>query len=67
MSVTVSCYLADIPQVAILTKIDEVSPEVKADLKNIYRDQTMKHQVCLITNISEYNYCKKSDTILANS
>ncbi|KAM8725333.1 interferon-induced protein 44-like isoform 2-T2 [Acanthopagrus schlegelii] len=35
----------DIPQVAILTKIDEVSPEVKADLKNIYKAQSMKDQM----------------------
>lgn len=44
------CFLlAGIPQVVILTKIDEVCPEIKADLKSVYRIQYVKDKVCLIT------------------
>ena len=45
MSVTVSCSPTDIPQVAIVTKIDEVCPEIMDDLKNVYKVEYMKEKV----------------------
>ena len=51
MSVTVSCSPTDIPQVAIVTKIDEVCPEIMEDLQNVYKVEYMKEKVCFIFNV----------------
>lgn len=36
---------------AILTHIDEVSPEMRSDLRNVYKDKRLKNKVSLIMNI----------------
>lgn len=48
--------MAGIPQVAILTKIDEVSPEIKEDLKSVYMVKSLKKKVCLSSIIKNYEY-----------
>ena len=46
MSATVSCSPTDIPQVAIVTKIDEICPEITDNLQNVYKVKYMKEKVC---------------------
>lgn len=38
---------SEIPQVAIFTKVDEVSPEIEENLQNVYRDKRLKEKVGL--------------------
>lgn len=39
--------MSEIPQVTIFTKVDEFSPEIKEDLKKVYRDENLKEKVGL--------------------
>lgn len=39
--------MSEIPQVTIFTKVDEVSPEIKGDLKKVYMDRRLKEKVGL--------------------
>lgn len=39
--------MSDIPQVAIFTKVDKVSPEIEEDLQSVYRDKRLKKKVGL--------------------
>ncbi|TKS75313.1 Interferon-induced protein 44 [Collichthys lucidus] len=39
-----------IPQLAIITKIDEVCSDIKEDLKNVYKLKAVKAKVCLTGN-----------------
>lgn len=39
-----------IPQVVLLTKIDELCPEIQEDLENVYRLQSVKLKVLLKTS-----------------
>lgn len=48
--------MAEIPQVVILTKIDEFSPEIAEDLKNVYRLKSLKNKVSLVSTIKNYEY-----------
>ena len=55
MAVTVFCSSAGIPQVVIITKIDDICHEISEDLKNVYKVQYVREKVCLIIdNVNLY-------------
>ncbi len=46
-------FLAGIPQMVLLTKIDEACPQMKGNLQNVYKVKKVKEKVCLPCNIFE--------------
>lgn len=39
--------MSEIPQMTIFTKVDEFCPEIREDLKKVYRDEKLKKKVGL--------------------